>query len=176
MQSCWIFAYGSLIWRPSFRYCDCQAGRLHGWKRRFWQLSTDHRGTPEAPGRVVTLLPDPSSCCTGVVYQICEDVEQILAELDYRERGGYDRHWLAVELARGNTVEALVYVANPDNPNYAGPDELRAIARQVHRSHGPSGPNREYLLRLYESLQELGLEDTHVAQLVALLEEDSLAA
>lgn len=176
MQSCWIFAYGSLIWRPCFHYHDRQPCRLEGWKRRFWQLSTDHRGTPEAPGRVVTLLPDPKSFCTGVVYQVCEEVELILAELDYRERGGYDRHWLPVELQQGSTVEALVYVAKPNNPNYAGPDELGAIARQVRHSHGPSGPNREYLLKLHEALQELGWEDSHVAQLAALVEEESLAA
>jgi glutathione-specific gamma-glutamylcyclotransferase len=168
MRSCWIFAYGSLIWRPSFRYSGRYPGRLHGWKRRFWQLSTDHRGTPEAPGRVVTLLPDPKGCCTGVVYQVCEEVEVILAQLDHRERGGYNRHWLPVELQAGETVEALVYVAKPDNPHYAGPDELGAIAQQVRLSHGPSGSNCEYLLRLHEALQDLGFEDPHIAKLVAL--------
>ncbi|OBA22309.1 ChaC-like protein [Metschnikowia bicuspidata var. bicuspidata NRRL YB-4993] len=53
----WIIGYGSLIFKPpplvSFRV----SGTIQGYIRRFWQSSSDHRGTPELPGRVVTLVP-----------------------------------------------------------------------------------------------------------------------
>jgi cation transport protein ChaC len=50
-----IFGYGSLIWRP----CDHLSsftGYIRGYRRRFWQASPDHRGTPSHLGRVCTLV------------------------------------------------------------------------------------------------------------------------
>jgi cation transport regulator ChaC len=37
----------------------------------------------------------------------------------------------------------------------------------VLRSHGPSGPNREYVLRLAEALRGIGADDSHVFELAA---------
>ena len=54
----WIFGYGSLIFRPSFPFEERREAWLRGWARRFWQGSTDHRGVPEAPGRMRWLSMD----------------------------------------------------------------------------------------------------------------------
>jgi cation transport regulator ChaC len=145
---------------------------VSNWSRRFWQGSTDHRGRPEAPGRVVTLTAEPAGTCWGVVYRVAaETCDEVLRALDHRERGGFDRHDVKVTPRQPgrDSIRALTYVATRDNPNYLGPAPLARIADQVRRSCGPSGHNVEYVLRLAESLRALGVADAHVSELAALL-------
>lgn len=52
----WIIGYGLLIFKPPPLYEFRVTGTLKGYTRRFWQSSSDHRGTPESPGRVATLV------------------------------------------------------------------------------------------------------------------------
>ena len=166
----WIFGYGSLVWRPALPFAERRPGYVHGWRRRFWQGSTDHRGVPEAPGRVVTLLPAPArERCWGVVYRVEVGREdEVLGVLDHREQGGYERHALDVHDGEGRTIsDVLVYVATSQNPNWLGEAPLEAIAEQVVASVGPSGPNTEYVLRLAEALATMGAEDPHVEELAA---------
>ncbi len=172
----WIFGYGSLIWRPSFAYQKRCPAHAVGWVRRFWQGSTDHRGTPEAPGRVVTLVPESGAQCFGVAYQVAaEQSEPVLEELDRREQGGYSRREIEIQLLAEATPRiASVYVALPDNPHYLGSGALPEIARQIQSAHGPSGANREYLLRLGRALSELGSSDDHVLELIRLVSPEPL--
>ena len=158
----WIFGYGSLMWRPGFSYHAVQTVRLHGWVRRFWQGSDDHRGTPEAPGRVVTLNAMSDGFCDGRVYAVRPSEQAaVLAMLDHREQGGYQR--LAVQVCADElSVPALTYYAPPTNSNYLGPAPFEEMVAQIKERSGPSGTNRDYVLQLDERLRSLDIEDAHV--------------
>ena len=170
LESVWLFGYGSLIYKVDFPFLERQPASIRGWERRFWQGSHDHRGTPEAPGRVVTLIESPQAVCQGMAYRVSPDT---FSHLDHREKNGYLRFFTALAFPDGHHAEGLVYVAGPDNPAFLGPAPMADMAEQIARSHGPSGSNADYLLSLAEALEELGADDRHVFELaerVRLLE------
>ncbi|WP_189467841.1 gamma-glutamylcyclotransferase [Litchfieldella qijiaojingensis] len=158
----WLFGYGSLIWKAEFPYHERRPAHIEGWVRRFWQGSHDHRGTPEAPGRVVTLISEPGAICQGMAYRI--DAET-LRPLDIREKNGYLREIVTLHFTDGSHAEGLVYIATQDNAAFLGEAPFNAMAEQIATAHGPSGPNRDYLLNLATSLEGLGAEDRHVFEL-----------
>lgn len=169
-DSTWIFGYGSLLWKQDFPFDEARPAYVRGWERRFWQGSTDHRGMPEAPGRVVTLVRSIGSVCRGLAFRLRhEDRDQVLADLDHRERGGYRRILTRLFVGDDQCVRGLIYMADEANPNFLGPAPVPTIAEQIRAARGASGPNVEYVRRLAESLRELGAHDPHVFALEARL-------
>ena len=195
-DSLWIFGYGSLVWRPAFSHLESRPAYIEGFARRFWQGSMDHRGLPENPGRVVTLLPNEAvleversafepAHCWGTAYRIARsDPDDVLEGLDHRERGGYERLELDLHLVHADQrfdegigplktepIRGLVYVASPSNRNYLGFAPIPAIAQQVAGARGPSGANPEYVFELARSLREMQAIDEHVFSIEAALLE-----
>lgn len=166
----WIFGYGSLIFRPGFEFLERRPAHIAGYVRRFWQGSPDHRGTPEAPGRVATLVAEPAAWCGGCAYRIDpEAAEPILRALDEREVAGFERRLLPLHARPGHAADepapfahGTTWIAEHGNPHFAGPLDEAEIAAHVRRSHGPSGANRDYVIALADALRELGVEDAHV--------------
>lgn len=160
----WLFAYGSLLWKPGVDYDQRGTGRISGWRRRFWQGSPDHRGTESRPGRVVTLIPEAGHQVTGAVYRLAGRCHaSTLAYLDHRESGGYQRCWVTVERHEAVSVRALTYVALPGNPHYLGPAAPDEVWAHIQRSEGPSGKNVEYYHELISALDALGVSSGELA-------------
>ena len=92
-----IFGYGSLVWKVDFPTVRSFPCRIEGFERRFWMKSCDHRGTPESPGRTVTLVESVPELkgdgkVAGMAYEIPKDqFKKVIKYLDFRERHGYTR-------------------------------------------------------------------------------------
>jgi cation transport protein ChaC len=160
----WWVGYGSLIYKVDFPYLERRPAAIHGWSRRFWQGSHDHRGTPAHPGRVVTLVPDPGATCAGMAYRVAPAT---FAQLDFREKNGYLRFTTTLDFGAGASAEGLVYIATADNAAWLGPADPADIARHIASAIGPSGSNPDYVFSLARALRELGVEDPHVVAVEA---------
>ena len=167
----WIFGYGSLVWRPEARWeaYERRPCVVRGWRRYFAQLSTDHRGVPGAPGLVCTLLEEAGATTQGVAYRVPDaEVDAVLDDLDFREKGGYTRKVARVDFD-DSAVDALVYSATRENPNFVAgldADSEEAIDRAsaiIATAVGPSGDNAAYLFNLADVLPD----DAYLAALKA---------
>ncbi|CUS47741.1 MAG: cation transport protein ChaC [Idiomarinaceae bacterium HL-53] len=170
-QPVWVFGYGSLIYKVDFPYLERRPASIRGWHRRFWQGSHDHRGTPEDPGRVLTLVAEPNAECVGMAYLVMPDVFE---HLDHREKNGYLRietTFSFIDEQKPHTANGLVYIATAENAAYLGAATEREIAAHIARSSGPSGANDEYVLKLAQALRDLNTEDTHVFAIERYLTE-----
>ncbi|MGX5202870.1 gamma-glutamylcyclotransferase [Aliikangiella sp. IMCC44632] len=158
-EEIWLFGYGSLIHKIDFPYIQKKPAYIVNWERRFWQGSHDHRGTPQQPGRVLTLVKSANTKCDGMAFQVSHDVFE---HLDHREKNGYLRHSIELNFHTGKQKQGIVYIASPDNEAYLGYAPEIEIAAQIQTSHGPSGPNREYVTELASALRSLNFYDAHV--------------
>ncbi|GBP82127.1 Putative glutathione-specific gamma-glutamylcyclotransferase 2 [Eumeta japonica] len=165
----WIFGYGSLTWKVDFLYEKKLVGYITGYNRRFYQHSVDHRGIPEKPGRVVTLIPsnDAKSKVWGIAYKIPnEHINEVTSHLDFREKNGYSKQIVTFHPADKSIqpFSLIIYVATEENESFAGPDSIENIAKQIISCHGPSGSNKEYVYNLAKAMRDIApnIEDEHL--------------
>lgn len=158
----WVFAYGSLMWRPGFAFEERLPARLIGAHRALCVLSHVHRGTPERPGLVLGL--DRGGSCRGIAYHIGAAArEATIRYLRAREqinmvyRESMRTVWLEDEPAR--SVPALAFIVDRAHPQYAGRLSLDEQLHLVRQGHGQSGPNSEYVLATVKELEALGCRD-----------------
>ncbi|XP_035000307.1 glutathione-specific gamma-glutamylcyclotransferase 1 [Hippoglossus stenolepis] len=173
-SSLWIFGYGSLVWKPDFKFRRSEVGYIQGYKRRFWHGDNFHRGNDELPGRVVTLIEDDDETTWGVAFEVTgSQVQESLKYLNVRETvcGGYVTKMVEF-FPQGESqppVQALVYIATTENALYLGPASPEEIGAQIALSRGKTGHNLEYLLRLAQFMRSScpDVEDHHLFSIEA---------
>ncbi|XP_023212369.1 putative glutathione-specific gamma-glutamylcyclotransferase 2 [Centruroides sculpturatus] len=178
MNGLWVFGYGSLVWNPGFAYRDSKIGYICGYSRRFWQGNDVHRGTPDRPGRVATLIEDCSGITWGRAFLLeNEDSNSSLAYLENREGklGGYSATFVKFQPRdrKEDTIPVLLYIARDNNRLYIGPTSLPQLATEIATSIGNCGHNAEYLMRLAHFMRENVPEywDDHLFTLEMLVKD-----
>jgi glutathione-specific gamma-glutamylcyclotransferase len=161
-QDLWVFAYGSLMWRPGFAAAERVEARLVGAHRALCVWSHVHRGTPERPGLVLGL--DHGGTCRGVAYRVAAaEREATLTYLRAREQvtSVYRECVRSITLLGHpqRQVSAVCYMVDRSHPQYAGRLDVSAMLHYVRQGHGRSGANRDYLLSTVQALEALGCRD-----------------
>lgn len=173
----WVFGYGSLMWRPGFRFVHSERALLRGAHRALCIYSHHYRGTPEAPGLVFGLARGGS--CGGMAFAVEDAIwPETLDYLRARElvTSVYREAVRPVRLGSGELVAAVAYLVDDRHEQYAGgltPDEQLQLVR---RGVGISGPNTDYLLNTAAHLRQLGIRDRALEQLAAALAEADTTA
>ena len=160
-MSLWVFAYGSLLWDPSFAPVEQVKARLDDYHRSFCMLSIHHRGTVERPGLVLALDAAAGATCTGLALKVAPEEEAaVLAMLREREliSSAYLEARVPLTLADGRRVEAVTYVVDRTHPQYCILD-LEDQAQRISAAVGGRGPNPDYLWNTVRLLDELQIED-----------------
>ena len=165
----YIFAYGSLMWNPSFTFDARHVATIRGYHRSFRVWSRMNRGTPEKPGLVLTL--ECGGSCRGLVYRIPADLVQEQMNLIWKREmnyGSYRPRWLNCVVG-DETIRALAFTVNRHCSGYTGQLPLEATVEAIASAAGKYGPAHEYLFRTTETLRELGIRDSRVEHLAALV-------
>lgn len=169
----WIFACGSLIWRPEFPIAEQRPALLRGWHRSFCLRLVRYRGTEDCPGLMMAL--DRGGSCLGVIQRLNgmdapEHLDLLLRrEISVKPATNRPR-WVTVE-CDGERRRAIAFVVHRDGFAYAGPHSLEETAAVLARACGHWGSGAEYLMNTVAHLEALGIHDRYLWRLQALVAE-----
>lgn len=155
----WIFAYGSLIWNPIFKFVERQAGTIYGFHRRFCLWVPAGRGTPENPGLVLGL--DYGGSCRGIAFRIAETDRAAELPLIWRREmivGSYTPRWVKV-FTGDREIAAITFVINRQHRRYAGVLPSETVINSIATAQGHLGSCADYLAQTVQGLLEAEIPD-----------------
>ena len=170
----WLFAYGSLIWKPELEHLETRPALARGWHRRFCMRLTRWRGTREVPGLMMAL--DHGGSCAGLTYRLpdADPLEQItrllIRETDDARPTNVPR-WIRLETPAG-PMQALAFVVSPLGANYAGRLPHHEVARTLARAAGHWGSGAQYLHNTVDRLAAHGIRDRNLWTLQSMVADE----
>lgn len=167
----WIFAYGSLVWNPTFRHVETRRATAVGWHRSFCLEMQNWRGSRTQPGLMLAL--DTGGRCNGLAYRVADSDRELAIgglvdrEIGYREDISGIR-WLNISTDTG-PIRALVFYAAPRGVGVSRRLSLERVAWILARACGHVGSGAEYLYQTVLKLEEHGIHDRNLWRLQILV-------
>ncbi|MBJ3774333.1 gamma-glutamylcyclotransferase [Acuticoccus mangrovi] len=167
----WVFAYGSLIWKPDFESIGHMRASAFGWHRSFCLKMTRWRGSPEQTGLMMAL--ERGGRCDGVIYRLSEEdrlgqIRRVLRREIRFEQNVDMARWVKVQTEDGPRM-ALTFWAGPTGERVASKLPLEDVAHILARACGSVGSCAEYLYNTVAHLEEFGIRDRNLWRLQELV-------
>ncbi|MBN9550559.1 MAG: gamma-glutamylcyclotransferase [Alphaproteobacteria bacterium] len=167
----WVFAYGSLIWKPAFDSVEQQRASAHGWHRSFCLDLVRWRGSAAQPGLMMAL--ERGGRCDGVIYRLPDGdksvhIERLLRrEIDDHEAVASVR-WVPVRTEQGRRRALGFWVGVTGRGTSLG-QPLERVAQILARACGHVGSGAEYLYNTVSHLETFGIHDRNLWRLQELV-------
>lgn len=167
----WVFAYGSLIWKPDFEAVGQCRANARGWHRAFSLHMTRWRGTEAQPGLMMAL--GRGGQCNGIAFRL-SDKDRLgqIRRMIRREIGtlsdASSTRWITVETP-GGSLRALVFWAGPTGERVRNRLPLPTVSQILARACGHMGSCAEYLYLTVKHLEEAGIRDRNLWALQKLV-------
>ncbi|MGB0629308.1 MAG: gamma-glutamylcyclotransferase [Alphaproteobacteria bacterium] len=163
----WFFGYGSLMWDPPFAAAETRRAKIYGYHRSFCVNSETYRGTRENPG--LSLGLDRGGSCTGIAFRIAGRARaNVISEIEAREMDDdpiYICRPVTLHLP-DRRVDGYALVVNHADRTFAGRLTFEETARRIATCHGVRGPNIDYLANTVAHLDEMGIPEGHLHELL----------
>lgn len=167
----WLFAYGSLIWKPEVEHSAEKVALARGWHRSFCINMNRWRATKEQPGLMMGM--DRGGQCKGLALRLTDaDPAEQLDKLFRREMtlkpSTYKPRWLNLATEDGPLV-ALGFVINRKGRAYAGALGEDEVAERLATTCGHWGSAADYLYNVVKNLEQRDIHDRHLWRLQQLV-------
>ncbi|RWM11578.1 MAG: gamma-glutamylcyclotransferase [Mesorhizobium sp.] len=170
----WVFAYGSLIWKPAFESIEQRRASAYGWHRSFCLDLMRWRGSAAQPGLMMAL--ERGGRCDGVIYRLPEgekpaQIERLLRrEIDDHEAVSSVR-WVPVRTTQGS-LRALGFWVGVTGKGTSLRQPLEKVAWVLARACGHVGSGAEYLYNTVSHLETFGIHDRNLWRLQELVTDE----
>jgi len=164
----WVFAYGSLMWDPAFRFSEVRRARVPDFSRRFILKEIyGGRGNREEPGLMAAL--DHGDGCEGLIFRIPREIVAVETEILWRREFVAPTYIpkFVKAVADGQEFEVLTFIADHDAEQICGDigrdEQISCLINGV----GILGTSLEYLENVVGQFEVLGIKDEDCSSLLA---------
>ena len=170
----WVFAYGSLIWKPAFESVERRRASAYGWHRSFCLDLIRWRGSAAQPGLMMAL--ERGGRCDGMIYRLpdgdkADQIERLLRrEVDDHESVASIR-WVPVRTGHG-PLRALGFWVGVTGRGTSLGQPLEQVAKVLARACGHVGSGAEYLYNTVSHLETFGIHDRNLWRLQELVADE----